>query len=293
MDIIGYTPQEDFRLFKLSSLYPLPETTLGHFLRQCEEVLILEEIEPYVETRIKALAYDLGIHPKIYGKRSGHIPGEGELFRWQIQEALMEFLPGFKPDKEYTKEGEFEERPRTKSNCMDQGYGDILDILQAAAEHAGRKIALVGDPGCLVTVAERLDAKYAMGSAVGIADGMSKTEIQERPVAILGDSSFFHTSVPAICNAVYNQSNILIVVLDNKAAVTTGFQPNPGTGKNAMGESVPPLHIEQIAHSCGVKWIKISAPDDSDAKLQEIFQAAFIHNDLAMVIVNTKSTMNA
>jgi len=291
MDSINDTPVKDFRLFKLSSLYPLPEKTLGLFLNKCEKVLILEEIEPYVETHMKAVAYDLGIHTKIYGKQSGHIPGEGELFRWQIQEALIDFLPDFKPSKEYKKEGEIEERPKMRSNCMNQGYGDILDTLQAAAENVGQKIALAGDPGCLVTVAERLDAKYAIGSAVGIADGMSKANMQERPTAIFGDSSFFHTSLPAICNAVYNRSNILIIVLDNKAAVTTGFQPNPGTGKNAIGESAPQLSIEKIAASCGVKWIKMSNPDDSDSKLQEIFQEALIHEDLAMVIVNTKSTM--
>jgi indolepyruvate ferredoxin oxidoreductase alpha subunit len=293
MDTIGDKPLENLRVFKLSSIYPLPEKTLGLFLKKCDEVLVLEEIEPYVETHMKALAYDLGIHTKIYGKQSGHISGEGELFRWQIQEALAEFLPDLKPNKVYKKESEFEERPKLKSNCMDQGYGGILDILQAAAEHVGRKYALAGDPGCLVTVAERLDAKYAIGSAVGVADGMSKADIRERPTAIFGDSSFFHTSLPAICNAVYNQSNILIIVLDNKAAVTTGFQPNPGTGKNAMGESAPQLSIEQIARSCGVKWVKKSDPDDPDSKLHKIFQEALIHDDLAMVIVNTKSTMNA
>ncbi len=87
-----------------------------------------------------------------------------------------------------------------------------------------------------------------------------------------------------------------VLTLDNlstgfEAAVTTGFQPNPGTGKNAMGEPAPQLSIEKIARSCGVKWIKMSDPDDSDSKLQEIFQEALIHEDLAMVIVNTKSTM--
>jgi len=293
MDILGDLPQEDFRLFKLSSIYPLPEKPLGLFLKECEEVLILEEIEPYVETHIKALAYDLGIHTKIYGKQSHHIPGQGELFRWQIQKALVNFLPGFKPNKAYSEENECKERPSMKNNCKDEGYGDILDVLQAAGEHVDVKMALIGDPGCLVTVADRLDAKYAIGSAVGIADGMSKTNIKERPVAIFGDSSFFHTSLPAICNAIYNQSNILLIVLDNKAAGATGFQPNPGTGKNAMQEPAPKLSIEKIARACGVKWITVSDPDDSDSKLKTIFQEALIHDDLAMVIVNTKSTLEA
>ena len=74
--------------------------------------------------------------------------------------------------------------------------------LQSAAAEMGQELVLVGDPGCLATVAERLDAKYAIGSAVGVANGISRAGIAGRAVALFGDSSFFHTTIPAICNAV-------------------------------------------------------------------------------------------
>ncbi len=255
LDVVGDKQTEEFRLLKLGTLYPPPRKIISTFLENCQEVLIIEEIEPYLETKIKAIAYEIGCHTKIYGKKSHHINREGELFRWQIQQVLTEFIPEFVPSRDYSKEKEDEEKPKKKDYCVGCGYDKILDKLEEAAESLGQKPVLIGDPGCLVSVADRLDAKYALGSAVGVADGLSKAGIDDRAVALFGDSSFFHTTLPAICNAVHNRSNILMIVLDNKATATSGFQPNPGVGRDAMGREAPVLDIEQIARACGVKHV--------------------------------------
>jgi indolepyruvate ferredoxin oxidoreductase alpha subunit len=152
----------------------------------------------------------------------------------------------------------------------------------------GQKLVLVGDPGCLVTVAERLDAKYAIGSAIGVADGLSKVGIDERAVALFGDSAFFHTSIPAICNAVHNCSDILMVVLDNKSTASTGHQPHPGIGKDALGREAPALRIEQVASACGVKRIYSVAFDEDDSKLTDVFRKALSARDLVLVVVQTR-----
>ncbi len=144
---------------------------------------------------------------------------------------------------------------------------------------------LIGDPGCLVTVADRLDAKYALGSAVSTADGLSKVGVDERVVALFGDSSFFHTTLPALCNAVYNQSNILMVVLDNKTTAASGFQVNPGVGRDAMGREAPALDIEKIARACGVKNVYTSGPDDLESTLKETFREALSKKELTLIIV--------
>ena len=112
-----------------------------------------------------------------------------------------------------------------------------------------------------MTVADRLDAKYALGSAVGVADGLSKAGIAGRAVALFGDSSFFHSMLPAICNAVVNRSDILMIVLDNGATVTSGFQPNPGVPRDALGRPAPALSIERIAAACGVEFIRTVTQD--------------------------------
>ena len=151
----------------------------------------------------------------------------------------------------------------------------------------GQELVLVGDPGCLATVAERLDAKYAIGSAVGVANGISRAGIAGRAVALFGDSSFFHTTIPAICNAVANRSDILMIVLDNRATVTSGFQPNPGVGRDALGHPAPELSIERIAEACGVPYVRAVNADDPGSRLRETFREVLAYRGLALLVVRT------
>jgi len=288
IDIVGIEVNEDILMLKLGTLYPLPEKIISKFLTSCDEILILEENEPFVEMQIKALAHDLSSQAKISGKQSGNVHREGELYRWQIQEALEIFSPGFIPANSYLQENEAEEIPKKESYCTDAGYGSVLDALETAAEKEGQNLVLVGDPGCLVTVAERLDAKYAIGSSIGVADGLSKTRFNERAVALFGDSAFFHTSIPAICNAAHNRSDILMVVLDNKSTASTGHQPHPGIGKDAKGREAPALSIEQIARACGVERVFSVDFDEHDSKLTNVFRDMLSTRELSMVIVQTR-----
>jgi indolepyruvate ferredoxin oxidoreductase alpha subunit len=285
LDVIGDETAADVRLLKLGVLYPLPQRLVSDFLRPCHEILVIDESEPYLETQIKAVAHDHGLPVKIYGKQNGHLSREGELFRWQVQGALARFLPGFSPRREYRKENEKDEIPKRENYCAGCRYDEILDKLEKAAESLGQKPILVGDPGCLVTVADRLDAKYALGSAVGVADGLSKAGVAERPVAIFGDSSFFHSSLTGVCNAVHNSSDIVMIVLDNRATVTSGFQPHPGVARDALGRKAPALDIESIARACGVPRIITAGLDEADSGLEKAFRDALGRRELTLVIV--------
>ena len=288
MDVLETEMPEDIQVLKLSTLHPLPKTVISNFLATSDEALILEENEPFVEIQIKALAHDLNSRIKIFGKQSNHVLREGELYRWQIQAALSRFIPKFVPAKGFLQANESEEFPKKESFCSDAGYDKILNLLDAAAESVEQELVLIGDPGCLVTVANRLDAKYAIGSAVGVADGISKTGIEERAVALFGDSAFFHTSIPAICNAAHNRSDIIMIVLDNASTASTGHQPHPGIGKNAMGQEAPKLSIGQIAHACGVNRVHTVEYNDIDSKLTNTFEKTLKRRELALVIVQTK-----
>ena len=284
-EVVEEERSQKIRLLKLGILYPLPRITITNFLQDCHEVLVIEETEPYLEIQIKAIAHEMNCSTKITGKQNRHFSREGELFRWQIQRALSEFIPEFVPAAEFLKGNEIEENPKKKNFCAGCRYDEVLDILDEAARSLGQKPFLVGDPGCLVTVADRLDAKYALGSAVGVADGLSKAGIDERAVAIFGDSSFFHSALPAVCNAVHNRSDILMVVLDNKATATSGFQPHPGVGKDALGNEAPSLDIIEIARACGVKNIFTSGLNDTDPTLRDIFCDALSQLVMTLVIV--------
>ncbi len=287
LDVLGEEPARGLRLLQLTALAPLPEAVVARFLSGCRRVLILEEIEPFVEDRLKALAFDHAIRVEILGKRSGHVPREGELFRWQIVQALSSLSSDFLPNRDYRSDAEASERPSRENHCAGCRYGEVLDALQAAADERGEELFLVGDPGCLVTVAGRLDAKYALGSAVGVADGLRKGGYPGRPVALFGDSAFFHTTLPALCNAVVNRSDILMVVLDNGATVTSGFQPNPGVGRDARGQPAPALSIEGIARACGVAKVASHGPDESGPALRERFREMLDHRGLALLVVRT------
>jgi indolepyruvate ferredoxin oxidoreductase alpha subunit len=286
-DVLGESPRDDLRVLKLGVLFPLPRDVVGRFLSGCREVLILEENEPFLEIPIKALAHDLGLPARILGKASGHTPREGELYRWRIQQALERFLPGFVPARAYLEADEASERPPRENFCAGCRFGEIVDVLKATAARLGQDPVLVGDPGCLAPVGDRIDAKFAIGSAVGVADGLARAGIRERAVAMFGDSSFFHTTMPAIANAVHQGSDILMVVLDNGATVTSGFQGNPGQPRDALGRPAPALDIEVIARAIGVGRAVTVGPDHLDARLPEVFREGLSRRGLALIVVRT------
>ena len=269
LDVIGDTPRQDLRQLQLSHLFPLARKTVATFLDGLSDVLVLEENEPFVERQIKAVAHDGGVRARIYGKESGHVPREGELFRWQIERALLEFSPDMMIAKHFDEAEEQTERPVHLQHCKGCRFGDILDSLQRAADALGQTPLLVGDPGCLVTVGERLDAKYAMGSAVGIADGMRKVGTDERTVTIFGDSSFFHRTLLAIVNAVQHPNDVVMTVLDNGSTMTSGFQPRGGSGRDTPGRVVPQLYIDEIARR--VQWNGSVIWSGSPERRKELF----------------------
>ncbi len=287
LDILGEAPRDDLRVLKLGVLYPLPRDLVARFLSSCREVLVLEENEPYLETQIKAIAHDSGSRARIFGKQTGYTSREGELFRWQIQQALERFQPGFVPARIYFEQGEVTERPPRENHCAGCRFGVIVDALREVAAGLGQNPVLVADPGCLTPVADRIDAKFAIGSAVGVAEGLARARIGERAVALFGDSSFFHTTLPAIVNAVHQGSDILMVVLDNGATVTSGFQTHPGVARDARGRPAPALNIERIARACGVENVHTVGPDDLDAQLRPLFHVGLTRPGMRLIVARS------
>lgn len=287
LDVIGDPPAATFRLFKLSVLYPLPSELLARFLARCRDVLVLEENEPYVETQIKAIAHEAECRVRILGKKTGHVHREGELFRWQIQQALKRFLPDLIPRHSYFEKDEAVERPPRENHCAGCRFGVIVDALREVAAELGQNPVLIADPGCLTPVADRIDAKFAIGSAVGVAEGLMRAGIRERAVALFGDSSFFHSTLPAIVNAVHQGSDILMVVLDNDATVTSGFQPHPGVIRDARGRPARALNIEQIARACGIDEVHTVGPENLDTQLRPLFHAGLTRPGLRLIVARS------
>ena len=273
------------RRLKLATLFPLPARRISEFLGACDEVLVLEETEPFVELGILAAARRQGATSRIFGKLSGHVPREGELFRWQIQQALERFCEAFVPAASFSSEREADERPPRKDFCAGCPYPEILRSLLDVGESLGEDLVLLGDPGCLVKASNLLGAKFAMGSAAAVAQGVERAGGPRRPVAVFGDSAFFHTGIPAIVNAVHQNCPVLMLVLDNSATVTSGRQPNPGSGTDARGNPAPRVSIEALAGACGVPFVRTVGPDDSEESLRETFRAGLEFRGLALIVV--------
>ena len=270
------------QILKLNALYPLPRDLLAQFLGQCQEILILEEVDPYLEDSVKAIGYDIGQTPKLYGKRTGDVNWVGELFRWHIQQSLAKFLPNFKPEHVYLEENWEQEKPFRKSYCAGCPYMEILTSFREEARKLGQNPFLTGDPGCVITAAKLLDAKLCMGSAIGVACGHQKAEVGERSVAVFGDSAFYHGGLNALIHARTTSTNLLTIILDNGGSVTTGCQPTPDQSETGVS-------IYDLVQTCGVDQLWTIEEEDDEACMRAVFHQALSSNEgLCTIIIRKK-----
>jgi indolepyruvate ferredoxin oxidoreductase alpha subunit len=292
-DVVGGTVGKEFSLCRLSVLYPLPAARLARWLAACREVMVVEETEPFIEWSLHAVAHTASLSTRVLGKLTGHLRPEGELFRWQIADALRSWQPSLELARSYRREDEESERPDREDHCAGCRYDEVLDAVNETARAAGIRPILVGDPGCLATVADRLDAKYAIGSAIGVAHGLSVGGAGDRVVALFGDSAFFHSAISALCHSVVCRSPILMIVLDNQSARTSGNQPHPGAGRDALGKPAPKLSIERIARACDVPFVRVVRLEVPPTQLVAVLSEAWVNEGPALIVVEIPDETSA
>ncbi|MDP3052443.1 MAG: thiamine pyrophosphate-dependent enzyme [bacterium] len=239
-------------ILKLGFFYPLPEKKIKNFIKNLNQVLIIEELEPYLEKEVERLAKEGNPKLKINGKN--FLPEVGEIKPEDVISAISK-LSGKKTEFDFKKHrNEFEKikfperKPRFCQGCP---YNFVFSTLKRIAP---KNTVFGGEIGCYMLAHyppyETQDYLYCMGSDISIAHGIEKAA-KQKVITFVGDSSFFHASIPALINTVFNKSNPLIVILDNGTTAMTGHQPNPG---------VAGLKIEEIVRACGVKNVKIVDP---------------------------------
>jgi len=134
-----------------------------------------------------------------------------------------------------------------------------------------------GDIGCyslgVLPPFKEQDLILEMGGSIGAANGFGQVLETQVPIAIIGDSTFFHAGLPGLVNAVYNRSPMLVLVMDNRVTAMTGEQPNPGTGLNALGEPAPLIKIEEIARGIGVEKVVVFDPYDTKGAFKALREA--------------------
>jgi indolepyruvate ferredoxin oxidoreductase alpha subunit len=263
------------RVLSLSTLYPLPEAQVLGFLRQVEVALILEETAPFVEVQVQALAQRAGLAVPVLGRATGHVPGAGELFAPDLVAALRSLWPDWPwPEVEAAERT----MPSRKPLCDGCPYEPALESLLVVMAHRGGRDAFVitGETGCMVRAQlppwEILDVKYGMGSSIGLAAGLARAGIEQRIVALSGDSALLHSGLGELIDAVLGGVRILVVVLANQTTALSGGQPHPATPEDARGRARRAVDLAALCRAAGVEHLWMVDPEDRQATLAALEQ---------------------
>ncbi len=260
-------------VLKLGASWPLPEGLLRRYCESVERVFVVEELEPVIEKELRAL----GI--KAEGKQ--WFPREGE-FSPEILRTGFEKAGVLEPRAQ---RGAWALEPLARPPVLCAGCPHTSSFMAVRA--SGARVA--GDIGCYTLACldplRGLDTTVSMGSSIGNATGMAMAG-EPRPVmATIGDSTFLHAGIPSLINAVYNQANITVLLLDNHITAMTGGQEHPGTGKTLRGDKAPKVDYEALVRAIGVTWVRTVDSYDL-AQMYQTLREAIAHRGVSVIISN-------
>lgn len=242
---------DEFALLKISA-YPLNENIIRKFVRGLDEVWVLEEGEPIVEEITRKY------FKNVKGKMTGELREEGELG----PDALSKYISAAAPeDRSQASAGPLPLRPPVM--CPGCPHREFYKALKAA-----KPSFTTGDIGCYTLGASpplnALDTCLCMGASIGKAAGIAKQGVK-RTAAVIGDSTFIHSGITGLINAVYNKANITVFILDNSSTAMTGHQPTPLLGISAKGEEAGKVDLEALCRACGVDTVTVVDPYDVES----------------------------
>ena len=245
---------DDVSYLKLGFTWPLPENLIRKFAGMVKELYVIEENEPYIEDFVKTL----GI--KCVGREK--LPWVDELTPETIRRA---FFPEIKEQGSYAIDAEVPPRPPVLcAGCTHRGF--FYEVKKY------KDIVVTGDIGCytlgIVPPLSVTDSVICMGASISAGVGFSKAVERagrkEKVFAAIGDSTFFHSGITGLIDAVVNKAPIVINILDNRITAMTGHQENPGTGRTLMGETTHQVDLKSLCLACGVKEENIRLIDPYD-----------------------------
>jgi len=269
----------DLPVLKLGFFYPLPKERIGRFIKNLKKVLVVEELEPYLEKEIERFAKDVNPKLKIYGK--SHLPEVGELKPEHVISAIASLCGkkvSFPPKR---KVPAVARKPKFCPSCP---YWSVFGAVKNAAP---KNTIYGGGIGCYMMSYfppfEMQDYLLCMGASLGVAHGIRKATNQ-KVITFVGDSSFYYAAIPAFINTVFNQSNPLVIIMDNSITAMTGHQPHPGVGISGMGKPVPKIKIEDIVRACQVKHLKIIDPVKNQKELEKTIKEFLNKKEVSVII---------
>ena len=262
------------KVFKVATPFPFPEKQALDFLRGLDEVMCFEELDPVLERELIYICGKYGLNVKIHGKIDGCVQSAGENSAESVAKVLENFL-GIKPtESAFPKPPELPVRPPVL--CAGCPHRASFYAVKQAVK--GRKAVFSGDIGCYTLgnamPLDMVDTCLCMGADVTIAQGLHIIEPDTLNFSFIGDSTFFASGITGVVNAVYNQNDIILIVLDNSTTAMTGHQPHPGTGVTMMGEVAQKVSIEAILKAIGLTSVETVDPLDLSAAVGAVQRAA-------------------
>ena len=275
------------RVLKLGFTHPLPKKKCTEFIKSCDSVLVVEELEPYLEEQIKALAYEIGAKTKILGKGTGHFTRLYEYNTDIVRRGIEMALSGQTSSEVITDHSSIKLPSRPPILCPGCPHRATYYAVKQAAK--GKNVIYPTDIGCYTLgrgpPLNMADYLLCMGSSVGTACGFS-VATNNHIVAFLGDSTFFHAGIPPLVNAVHNKERFVLAILDNRTTAMTGHQPNPGTDKDGMGYEAPAISLENLVKGCGVEFVKTVDPRNLKETVQA-FREALEFPNVSVIIAKS------
>jgi len=249
-------------------------------LRGVEEVLVVEELSPFLEERLQALCHREGLRTRVLGKHSGHLPEEFEYEPEVIARGLHRAL-GLGAEPAAPREAP-PAPPRPPVLCPGCPHRSSYFAVRAAFPE---ETLYFSDIGCYTLgygpPLDTADAVLCMGAAFTLAGGVSRVTNQ-RTVGFMGDSTFFHAGMPPLLNAIKEDVNMVAVILDNDVTAMTGFQESP-TISVVDGTPRRETSIEGVARALGARHVEVVDPMDPSVTIAA-FERARDHTGVSVII---------
>ena len=263
------------RILKVATPHPFPEQLAVRFLEGLDEVLVIEELDPVIEKELVFIAGKYHLNVTVKGKLTGDTETAGENSPNLVAGYLDSFLGRIPAGK-----ADLPAPPPipVRPPVLCAGCPHRASFYAVKTAMKGKKTIFCGDIGCYTLgnamPLDMVDTCLCMGAGINIAQGVFRTEPDTSAFAFVGDSTFFASAITGIVNAVYNQAEMTVIILDNSTTAMTGHQPHPGTGRTMMGEVVSKVSIEAILKGIGLEFVETVNPLELDKAVDAVKRAS-------------------
>jgi indolepyruvate ferredoxin oxidoreductase alpha subunit len=279
---IAETLNLNVNILKLGMTHPLPQKKCEKFINSCNTLIIVEELEPLLEQQFKALAYDLQSDVTILGKTTGHF---SRLYEYTPDIIAQAFSKIFNVKTPFSNPQNSTIKLPSRPPALCPGCPHRATYY-AVKKAAPKDTIYPTDIGCYTLgkspPLEVADVLLCMGSNAGTACGFAIASDQ-KIISFMGDSTFFHSGIPPIIDAVHHNHNVVITVLDNRTTAMTGHQPHPGTEYDGMGRPAKLIKVEDVVKGLGVEHIEIVDPNNIK-ETTEAYKRALAYNGPSVVV---------